>query len=93
MNLISYQDKANKMKEFIDRDIEAKIAALEKKRQDRMIRVENIIVAGETPVNDIKQRMSKTQAELKEQREVTYDLLSDNEKKVWSFLFNSISIE
>lgn len=69
-------------REFINRDVEAKIAALEKKRQDRMTKVENIIVASETPVNDIKQRMRKTQAELKEQQEVTYDLLPDNEEKV-----------
>lgn len=76
------QSKANKTKEFIIRDIEAKIIELHKKREIRIKKVENIIAVGETSMGDIRQRMHNAQAEIKEQKEVSYDVLTDNEEKV-----------
>lgn len=68
--------------EFINRDIEAQITELNKKRENRIKKVERIIATGETSVDDIRQRMQRTQVEIKEQKEVSYNTLSDNEEKV-----------
>lgn len=76
------QSKANETIEFINRDIEAQITELNKKKENRIKKVEHIIATGEEPVDDIRQRMQRTQIEIREQKEVSYDALSDNEEKV-----------
>jgi len=76
------QSKANKTIEFINRDIEAKITQLNKIRENRIKKVECIIAAGEVSVDDIRQRMQKSQMEIREHKEVSYDTLSNNEEKV-----------
>lgn len=68
--------------EFINRDIDAQIIKLNKKREDRIKKIEHIIATGEISVDDIRQRMQKTQTEIREQKDVSYDTLSDNEEKV-----------
>lgn len=68
--------------EFINRDIDAQITELNKKRESQIKKIEHIITTGETSVDDIRQRMQKTQMEIKEQKEVSYDTLPDNEEKV-----------
>jgi len=72
--------------EFINRDIEAKITQLNKIRENRIKKVESIIAAGEVSVDDIRQRMQKSQMEIREHKEVSYDTLSNNEEKVWYFM-------
>lgn len=42
---------------------------------------------GETSVEDIRERMHKAQMEIKEQKEVSYDALPDNEHKVSTITF------
>ncbi|XP_012536441.1 tripartite motif-containing protein 2 [Monomorium pharaonis] len=84
--LNNFQSKANETMEFINRDIDAKISELNKKRENRIKKVEHVIASGEVSVDDIRQRMQKTQIEIKEQKEVSYDTLSDNEEKVKTFL-------
>ncbi|EZA62463.1 hypothetical protein X777_10093 [Ooceraea biroi] len=79
--LNNFMSKASKTKEFIVRDIEAKIIELHKKRETRIKKVENIIAAGETSVEDIRERMHKAQMEIKEQKELSYDVLPDNDEK------------
>lgn len=76
------QSEANKTKEFITRDIEAKIIELHKKKENRIKKVESIVTVGETSIGDIRQRMHKAQMEIKERREVSYDVLPDNDEKV-----------
>lgn len=73
------------MRGFISRDIEAKIADLNKRKENRIKKVEHIVARGEMSVDDIKQRMQKAQAELKERKDVSYNLLPSNEKKVRLF--------
>lgn len=68
--------------EFINRDIDAKIIELNKKRDYQIKKVEHIIAMGEISVDNIRQRMQDTQTEITEQKDVTYDALSDNEEKV-----------
>lgn len=70
------------MKDFISRDTEAKIADLIKRKENRIKKVEHIVTRGEMSVGDIKQRMQKAQAEVKEGKDVSYNLLRSNEKKV-----------
>lgn len=82
----SFQSKANETMEFINRDIDAKITELNKKRDNRIKKVEHIIATGEVSVDDIRQRMQKTHTEIKEQKDVSYDTLPDNEEKVKTFL-------
>ncbi|EFN80610.1 RING finger protein nhl-1 [Harpegnathos saltator] len=84
--IIYFRNKANEMKDFISRDIEAKIADLNKRKENRIKKVDHIIATGEMSVEDIEQRMQKTQAEVKEGKDVSYDLLPANEKKVKIFL-------
>ncbi|XP_077260106.1 uncharacterized protein LOC143896262 [Temnothorax americanus] len=84
--IINFESKANETVEFINRDIEAQITELNKKRDNQIEKVEHIIATGETSVDDIRQRMEKTQMEIKEHKEVQYDTLSDNEEKVKTFL-------
>jgi len=72
--------------EFINRDIEAKITQLNKIRENRIKKVEYIIAAGEVSVDDIRQRMQKSQMEIREHKEVSYDTLSNNEEKVRYFI-------
>lgn len=76
------QSKANETIEFINRDIEAKIIELNKRRDSRIKKVEHMIVVEEISVDDIRQKMQKAQMEIREQKEVSYDILPDNEKKV-----------
>ncbi|KAL6259960.1 hypothetical protein P5V15_009869 [Pogonomyrmex californicus] len=78
-------DKANEVIEFINRDIEAKINELYKKRENRIKKIERIVAAKETSVDDIRQRMQKVQIDVKEQ-DTSYATLSDNEEKVKTFL-------
>lgn len=73
------------MRDFISRDIEAKITDLNKRKENRIKKVEHIVATGEMSVDDIKQRMQKTQTEVKEGKDISYNLLSSNEKKVWLF--------
>lgn len=73
------------MKDFISRDIEAKIADFNKRKENRIKKVEHIVTRGEMSVEDIKQRMQKAQAAVQEGKEVSYDLLPSNEKKVRLF--------
>lgn len=68
--------------EFINRDIEAKITELNKKREDQIKKVKHTITTEETSIDDIRRRMQKTQMEIKEQKEMSYDTLSNNEEKV-----------
>lgn len=68
--------------EFINRDINAQIIELNKKRENQIKKVEHIIATGETSVDDIRQRMQRTQMEIRERKEISYDTLSDNEEKV-----------
>ncbi|XP_011866251.1 PREDICTED: RING finger protein nhl-1-like isoform X2 [Vollenhovia emeryi] len=82
----SFQSKANETVEFIKRDIEAQIIELNKTKENRIKKVEHIVATGEESVDDIRQRMQITQAEITEQKEVLYDTLSDNEEKVKMFL-------
>lgn len=70
------------MREFINRDTEGKIIELQKKRDSRIKKIERVVTTGETSVEDIRQRMHKAQLELREQKEVSYDALPDNEEKV-----------
>jgi len=84
------QSNANKTKEFIIRDIEGKIIELHKRKENRIKKVENIIAAGKTSIEDIRQRMYKTQVEIKEHKEVSYDILPDNDEKVCCFKFNCL---
>lgn len=79
------QSRTNKTKEFIIRDVEGKIIELHKRKEDRIKKVEKITAAGETSVGDIRKRMHKAQTEIKEQREVLYDALPDNDEKVCYF--------
>lgn len=68
--------------EFINRDIEAKITELNKKKEDQIKKVKHTITTEETSIDDIRRRMQKTQMEIKEQKEMSYDTLSNNEEKV-----------
>lgn len=70
------------MREFINRDVEGKIIELQKKRESRIKKIEHIVATGETSVVDIREKMCKAQMELREQKEVSYDTLPDNEEKV-----------
>lgn len=79
------QSRTNKTKEFIIRDIEGKIIELHKRKEERIKKVEKITAAGETSVGDIRKRMHKAQMEIKEQKEVLYDALPDNDEKVCYF--------
>ncbi|XP_032678369.1 RING finger protein nhl-1-like [Odontomachus brunneus] len=84
--IIYFRNKANEMKDFISRDIEVKVADLNKRKENRIKKVEHIVTRGEMSVEDIKQRMEKAQAAVKAERnEVSHDLRS-NEKKVKVFL-------
>lgn len=76
------QNKASETMEFINRDIDAQIIELNKKRESQIKKVEHIITTGETSVDDIRQRLQRTQMEIREQKEVSYDTLPDNEEKV-----------
>lgn len=76
------QSKADCIRGFINREIEGKIAVLNKKREHRIEKVEEILAAGETSVEVIKHRIQKAQLEIREQKESSYDLLPDNEEKV-----------
>lgn len=76
------QSKANETMEFINRDIDAQIIGLNKKREHQIKKVEHIIATGEISVDNIRQRMQNTQTEIREQKDVSYDSLSDNEEKV-----------
>lgn len=82
----NFQSKANETIEFINRDIEAKISELNKKRESQIKKIEHMIAAGGISVDNIRQRMQKTQMEIKEQKEVSYNTLSNNEEKVNTFL-------
>ncbi|XP_011641564.1 uncharacterized protein LOC105429977 [Pogonomyrmex barbatus] len=81
----NFRDKANEVIEFINRDIEAKINELYKKRENRIKKIERIVAAEETSVDDIRQRMQKVQIDVKEQ-DTSYATLSDNEEKIKTFL-------
>lgn len=67
---------------FINRDIEAQIIELDKKRENRIKKIDDIIAKGKISVDDIRQRMQRTGMEIREQNDVSYDTLSDNEEKV-----------
>ena len=67
---------------FVNRDIEIKIFEINKKRENLIKKVEHIIAAGELSVNNIRQKMQKTQMEIRQQKEISYDTLSNNEEKV-----------
>lgn len=70
------------MQEFINRDTEGKIIELNKKREKRIKKIEHIVATGETSVGDIRERIYQAQMEIREQKEVSYDVLPDNEAKV-----------
>lgn len=80
------------MRDFINRDMEAKIADLNKKKENRIKKVEHVIATGEMSVNDIKQRLQKAQAEVKGGKDVSYDLQRSNEKKVQLFELLSFQV-
>ncbi|XP_029665025.1 RING finger protein nhl-1-like isoform X1 [Formica exsecta] len=82
----NFQSKANEMQEFINRDTEGKIIELNKKREKRIKKIEHIVATGETSVGDIRERIYQAQMEIREQKEVSYDVLPDNEAKVTAFL-------
>jgi len=67
---------------FVNRDIEIKIFEINKKRESLIKKVEHIIAAEELSVDNIRQKMQKTQMEIRQQKEVSYDTLSNNEEKV-----------
>ncbi|XP_011069249.1 PREDICTED: uncharacterized protein LOC105155055 [Acromyrmex echinatior] len=71
---------------FVNRDIEIKIFEINKKRESLIKKVEHMIAAGELSVNNIRQKMQKTQMEINQQKEISYDILSNNEEKVKTFL-------
>lgn len=73
------------MKDFVNRDIEAKIIELCKKRENGIEKVENIVATSEASVEGITRRMQKAQLEIKEEKDVSFDLLSTNERKVRLF--------
>lgn len=77
------------MLEFINRDTEGKIIELQKKRERQIKKVEHIVTMGEMSVGDIRERIYQSQMEIREQKEVSYDELPDNETKVrhLEFLF------
>ncbi|XP_018314682.1 uncharacterized protein [Mycetomoellerius zeteki] len=82
----NFQTKANETMKFVDRDIEIKIFEINKKRESLIKKVEHMVAAGEVPVNNIRQKIQKTQMEIRQQKEVSYDTLSNNEEKVKTFL-------
>ncbi|XP_067204865.1 uncharacterized protein [Linepithema humile] len=81
----NFQSKANEIKQFINRDIESKITELYKKRENQIKKVEHIVAISEASVEDIRRRMYKSQIEIRNQKDVSYDILPDNEKKVLYF--------
>ncbi|XP_025265944.1 RING finger protein nhl-1 [Camponotus floridanus] len=82
----NFQSKANEIREFINRDIEGKVIELHKKRENQIKKIDHIVAAGETSVGDIREKLNKAQMEIREQKEVSYDALPDNENKVTVFL-------
>lgn len=77
------------MLEFINRDTEGKIIELQKKRESQIKKVEHIITRGEMSMGDIRERIYQAQMEIRQQKEVSYDVLPDNETKVWHLEFLS----
>ncbi|KAL0129783.1 hypothetical protein PUN28_001797 [Cardiocondyla obscurior] len=84
--IITFESKANETMEFINRDIDGQIKELNKKRENLIKKVECIIATGEKSVDDIRLKMQAAQTEIKEEKELLYDTLSDNEEKVQTFL-------
>ncbi|KAG7212501.1 hypothetical protein KM043_012812 [Ampulex compressa] len=81
-----FRNRIDEAKEFINKDIEQRIAELREEQEDRIKRADEMAAVVEMSAEDIKRRIHKTRHDIEEHKEELFDSLSDNQEKVRAFL-------